>query len=1132
MAMEHKEVNSRSELYIISARSRDELLEKLKAFEKCLDSQDTAAAFASGILSASVHKDAHCLSIVCLSQDELKKKLAYAIKKLTGAGCARIHERSGIYYFKDRLAQKGRLAFLFPGEGSQYQNMFRELALYFPEIRKSFEMADAACFPVDGFLPSRFVFPTQEKESAQEQELWKMEGAVESVVSANYAMLTLLKKLSLQPDCVVGHSSGEFTALEAAEVVRFDNDDERIHYIRRGYEVIKELTAQADIPEGILAAIGAVTRKDIESAIEKIPAPIFIAMENCPHQYVLCGARASIESMMRLLSKQGAICTLLPFHRPYHTEWFKNALMPLRNFFDRSKVFTPAIDIYSCAIAALYPTGLQEIRATATMQWAMPVRFQETIEKIYENGVRIFVEVGPRGNLCGFVGNILKDKAHIAVALDKSHVSSITQLNHGLGLLAAHGLEMDLAYYYRRMPLLLYKDTVAKEKKAEDNTAAMKLPRMNVKTEFVKEAAPLVLESKPRSGSHDMLLAPLKNASQGVFDSYFQTMESFVAIQADIMRGYLQEGALHQAAEAEANGQGAVSQTYPLIGEILEFRPRESLVAVREFNVEEDIFLEDHTFGTTISLLDPTLRALPILPLTVSIEILAEAASLLLPEKILIQMENIRASKWISFEKGRVCARITARYITGDDFEKVFVEIREVVSGHNEGDGFISPLLAEGTMVFSDMYPLPQRAETASYKNEVPCDYSGPEIYFKRLFHGPRFQGVKSIARWGEDGFCGSMQVLERTQLFRANPGPKFVVDPVLLDGLGSLLGIWAAREPWNGFVLFPFQVKEIRFFRSNIFEPGETFSFRLRIVSANETTLVSNTELVGENNEVLVRMQEWQDRNFYLTKPLHKSFLQAVEHTISEPLSVLEEKLSAKGKFTACIVEGFPEDFFQRHHAIWLKLVAFLIFNRQERQLWHELAGNEKSRVQYLLGRIAAKDAVRMYLKKYHGLTLGPADVVIENDESGRPVVSGAWIETIGSTPCVSISHAGMMVVACAGLGHYRGIGIDVEDKQSMNDVVSQEVFSEEEQRLASIAGPDNLMRLWCAKEAFSKALGVGMAHSLRDIVVKRLDAGTDTVRMESRHGWCKEFPFLEGKEVEAQAMVRGSFAIAACVI
>ena len=87
--------------------------------------------------------------------------------------------------------------------------------------------------------------------------------------------------------------------------------------------------------------------------------------------------------------------------RAYHTPWFNVFSEPLRAYFDRVDVSPPSIPIYSCVTAEPFPNDADEARRLISVSWSNTVRFRDTIEKIYEDGVRIFVESGPRGNLSG-----------------------------------------------------------------------------------------------------------------------------------------------------------------------------------------------------------------------------------------------------------------------------------------------------------------------------------------------------------------------------------------------------------------------------------------------------------------------------------------------------------------------------------------------------------------------------------------------------------------------------------------------------------------------------------------------------------------------------------------------------------
>ena len=112
----------------------------------------------------------------------------------------------------------------------------------------------------------------------------------------------------------------------------------------------------------------------------------------------------------------------MPFQRPYHTPLYSWKSPAVGEYFNQlAELFTmqlPQIPVYSSSSAELYPSDLDEIKRMLEEQWEKPVRFRETVEKMYDDGFRIFLEAGPRGNLCGFVNDTLSGREFLALELD------------------------------------------------------------------------------------------------------------------------------------------------------------------------------------------------------------------------------------------------------------------------------------------------------------------------------------------------------------------------------------------------------------------------------------------------------------------------------------------------------------------------------------------------------------------------------------------------------------------------------------------------------------------------------------------------------------------------------------------
>jgi malonyl CoA-acyl carrier protein transacylase len=429
-----------TELCLIHAPSRAELIARLEALHGELTA-DAVLADVARAVNRDWTPEARCLAVVASSTDELRRKLAHAAQRLRDPARTRIQDRSGIFFFEERLARAGGTAFLFPGEGAQYPGMLQDVCAAFPEARQAFDLADRACAEA-GFVPSTLVFPPPGAAAAAGAALWGMEAAVEAVVGAGTALMRVFDRLAIRPDAVVGHSSGELLAVEQAGVVRYADDAARVEGLRNGYRLMQALASAEGIPDGILLTVGGPDRPAIDAHLARYGDALRIAMDNCPHQVVLCAAPAIADGVEHALMDAGAIVVRLPFARPYHTAWFAPALDAVRDYFRTFTLRPPHTPFYSCATAGRFPDDPDAVRELCVAQWARPVRFRETIEALYADGIRIFVEIGPRGNLTAFTDDILKERPHLAVASNKTNRPGLDQLNRALGLLAAHGVPM------------------------------------------------------------------------------------------------------------------------------------------------------------------------------------------------------------------------------------------------------------------------------------------------------------------------------------------------------------------------------------------------------------------------------------------------------------------------------------------------------------------------------------------------------------------------------------------------------------------------------------------------------------------------------------------------------------------
>lgn len=194
-----------------------------------------------------------------------------------------------------------------------------------------------------------------------------------------------------------------------------------------------------------------------------------------------------------------------------------------------------------------------------------------------------------------------------------------------------------------------------------------------------------------------------------------------------------------------------------------------------------------------------------------------------------------------------------------------------------------------------------------------------------------------------------------------------------------------------------------------------------------------------------------------------------------------------------------------------------------------------DKRQVEWLMGRLAVKDAVRLLLRDRGGLDLCPADIEVAVDEYGAPFVRGLWAQTPGDAPRVSFSHShGTAVAVAAEKETYERIGIDVETMRELSDDLVSAAFGADEQTLFSRLGPGPArewrLRCWCAKEALGKALGRGLSGGPLGVVVQAFDTVTGSVSLQVTGKLAREMRFAPGTVFSAET-VRDNDLVVACV-
>jgi polyketide-type polyunsaturated fatty acid synthase PfaA len=368
--------------------------------------------------------------------------------KIASKGESTYHPAQGIYFANDSCAA-GKVAFLFPGQGSQYTHMGRDLICRFPDALKAVEAVGSR---LDD--PTRFyntVFPraafSGKEEKEQSDALRQTDVAQPAIGAVSMAMLTVLKHFNVRPDVTCGHSYGELPALYASEWI---NEETLAEWSAERGSLMAAAAKGAD--GGGMLAVKA-SESQLEKMIQKIP-DIVLANINGPEQVVLSGTVQGIALAKTACKKMGYRTVDLPVAAAFHSPLVASAAAPFSQFIGATSISPSALPVFANVTGSPYPVDPLQAASLLGRQLTSPVQFQRIVENLYETGVRTFVEVGPKTVLTGIVQSIIKSNDITVIPIDRSSgkQSGMLDLAHALGRLASIGAKLDLKRWESDLP--------------------------------------------------------------------------------------------------------------------------------------------------------------------------------------------------------------------------------------------------------------------------------------------------------------------------------------------------------------------------------------------------------------------------------------------------------------------------------------------------------------------------------------------------------------------------------------------------------------------------------------------------------------------------------------------------------
>jgi phosphopantetheine--protein transferase-like protein len=417
----------------------------------------------------------------------------------------------------------------------------------------------------------------------------------------------------------------------------------------------------------------------------------------------------------------------------------------------------------------------------------------------------------------------------------------------------------------------------------------------------------------------------------------------------------------------------------------------------------------------------------PVMPMTATIDLIMKLGSELFPDKKVVAVENVAATKWLSVEEPRT------------------IELKVVYDGKGRLKVEITGHFAM-TVVLGTSFPAAPLSQFQDLKNPRKAPLRAATVYDDGyLFHGPRYQGVEELPRFGDDGITGTIRAKD--------------VPGAVLDNVGQIAGLWIMQALTEDKYAMPIRIKRIDFYGPEPKSGVVTCDVRTDRVRARD--IMFRMELSHEG-QVWARITGWEKWRFECDETLWSFLLNPGYAMISE------------------MKDGFS--FFDREY--FSDTIADDLAKRYlreaERKVYHSLGRHRQS---WISGRVAAKDAIRHHLwsNGYAG-EIFPAEIWIENDALGKPCVR----ELPGNRPLnVTISHKPGMGVA--SVSPKADIGIDIERIEKREKSFATTVFSPSEIDLI----PDEdasewITRFWSAKEAFAKSTGRGLEGNPRQFPIE----------------------------------------------
>ncbi|MEG2725329.1 MAG: 4'-phosphopantetheinyl transferase superfamily protein [Kiritimatiellia bacterium] len=1027
------------------------------------------------------------------SLEEMAARLTFALNALR-SGRTRLRDKSGVFFTTHPIALNGgKIAFIFPGTGSFHLEMMRDLALTFDGVRQRFDdMEEAFSGFCDIASPSEWLFSTSPEHTLPigESQLFLPLLASASTYLASKVFADFLSSVGVHPDAVGGVGLGAFTAFHATH---HDPKLRLVQILRDAGRMLLRLAANGVKKSWIQLTVSGIQSDSLCELALRDPARVIICQRLASDECILAVAPEKQAEVEIAIHNGGGLSVAEPLPAPFNTGLGDSKMRQLlEQFFSKWVNCEPQIPFYSRAVKGKFMGhSTSSVVDGLVGQMIEPLDFENMIGRMYEDGCRIFIEVGARGLLTPIMEKILKERPDpvAVIPMHILHRSGGMQVGQAVGLLAAQGVDIDYSglRFFAHARRLDFDEAVAEE---NGEALVLRLTRElpAVRPELVDPR--IIFEEDTISEP----LAPMADHSHSV----------------------------------TSHSLPDVGTRCPFLRDSEELARTESSLLLRcVLRIEDFPYLNDYAIGTSsVSLSNPQMRGLTLFSVPTGLELMAEAVYRLIPNLAFQRIEHLRSQRWLSFDLGKLTVRLSVIAEEPNCSGQRIVRVR-ILEDHPE---MLHPIM-DAQYLLGTTIPEPPKINELPLVGPRLVDWSTKDIYPARLFQGPLLRNVRKVSGWGYNGIDYEVRIPTRSLLIRSVREPLFCIMPLLLDAVVSGFPLWRSHERFHGAISLPFRCRSIRYYAAWVRE-GTRLKVSLRLVNVTPRSHQVDIIVTDQTGHLILQIKEWEEISGRAKRELHNFVMNPAKYFITQPFpaSLLPD---TQAEVIGSIYSNETPDFFVSNQELWLKALAAAVLTPNERKDFLEMGGIASRKLEWLLGRVVAKESVRRALLHKYNFCAASADIDIWKDDLGKPHPLGEWQEQATMPLDLSIAHTASLVVgAVVNQGH---IGIDVEHVgRDLTEDFLRGVFTIEEQELATKSGdgPTAVLRFWCAKEALSKALGTGIRFAPTDLRIRSSSPATGMLEMELMGAWAENFPNYRQTLIPVKTSILYNHAIAVCLL